>query len=123
MVKITTVAAGAGILTGLFAVGSWFSGLASLRPFWVALALSVAIILVLDSFVVLVGPKRIFYVSALLSALLTGSEWLGSGSDVTAVGILTIAMACVTLVLSIVAARLEPEVSEQSHPMNLPVFG
>jgi Na+/melibiose symporter-like transporter len=83
----------------------------------------VAIILVLDSLVALVGPKRIFYVSALLSALLTGSEWLGSGADVTAVKVLTIAMACVTLVLSVVAARLEPRVSEQSHPMNLPVFG
>ena len=123
MVKIATLGAGAGVLTGLFTVVAWFSGLAPLRPFWVALALPVAIILVLDSLVALVGPKRIFYVSALLSALLTGSEWLGSGADVTAVKVLTIAMACVTLVLSVVAARLEPRVSEQSHPMNLPVFG
>ena len=123
MVKITTLATGAGILTGLLAAGAWFSGLTPLRPFWVTLALTVAIILVLNSFVVLVGPKRVFYVSALLSALLTGSEWLGSGTNATVASMLTIAMACVTLVLSIIAAKLEPQVSEQSHPMNLPVFG
>ncbi len=82
-----------------------------------------AIALVLDSFVALVGPKRIFYASALLSALMTGSEWLGSGSDATVVNILAIAMAGVTLVLSVIAARFEPEISEQSHLMNLPVFG
>jgi Na+/melibiose symporter-like transporter len=87
------------------------------------LALTVAIILVLNSFVVLVGPKSVFYISALLAALLTGSEWLGSGTNPTVANMLTIAMACVTLVLSIVAAKLEPQVSEQSHPMNLPVFG
>lgn len=111
------------MLTGLLTVGAWFSGLAPLRPFWVTLALTVAIILVLDSFLALFGPKRIFYVSALLSALMAGSEWLGSGSDATVVNMLIIAMACVTLVLSILAARLEPKVSEQYHPMNLPVFG
>lgn len=107
----------------MFTVGAWLSGLTTLRPFWVTLALAAAIILTLDSFVVLVGPKKIFYVSVLLSALLTGSEWLGSGSDAAVVNMLIIAMACVTLVLSIVAARFEPKVSEQSHLMNLPVFG
>lgn len=123
MVEITILAAGAGILTGLMTVGAWLSELTPLRPFWVTLALALAIALVLDSFVVLVGPKRIFYVSALLSALLAGSEWFGSGSDATVVSVLTIATAGATLVLSIVAARFEPEISEQSNPMNLPVFG
>jgi Na+/melibiose symporter-like transporter len=123
LAKIATLAAGAGILTGLLTVGAWFSGLAPLRPFWATLALAMAIILILDSFVTFVGPKRVFYVSALLSALLTGSEWIGSGSDATVVTALTIIMACVTVVLSMAAARLEPKISEQSHPMNLPVFG
>lgn len=94
-----------------------------LRPFWVTLALAVAIALVPDSFVAIIGPKWILYVSALLLALLAGSEWLGSGSDATAVNLLAIATAGVTLVLSIAAARYGPEISEQSHPLNLPVFG
>ena len=82
-----------------------------------------AVVLTLDSFVALVGPRRIFYASAVLSALLAGSEWLGLGSDATVGNMLAIAVAIVTLVLSVVAARFEPEIPEQSHPMNLPVFG
>jgi len=82
-----------------------------------------SIALVLDSFVALVGPKAVFYVSALLSALLAGSEWFGSGSDAKAVNVLAIAMAGATLVLSLVAARYQQEIPEQAHPMNLPVFG
>jgi hypothetical protein len=123
LVGIATFSAGAGILAGLLTAGAWFSGLAPLRPVWATLTLAVAIALVFDSLVALIGPKRIFYVSALLSALLAGSEWLGSGSDATAANPLVIAIAGVTLVLSIVAARYEPEISEQSHPLNLPIFG
>ncbi len=123
MVGITNSAAGAGVLTGLLMVGAWFSGLAPLRSFWVTLALVMSIALVLDSFVALVGPKAVFYVSALLSALLAGSEWFCSGSDATAVNVLAIAMAGATLVLSLVAARYQQEIPEQAHPMNLPVFG
>jgi|GEM_PF-3867897 len=54
---------------------------------------------------------------------MAGSEWIGSGSDATAVTVLTIAMGLLTLVLSVAAARFEPKVSEQYHPLNLPVFG
>jgi hypothetical protein len=84
----------------------------------VTLALALAIVLVLDSFVAFVGPKRISYASAVLSALLAGSEWLGPGSDATVGNMLVKAMASVTLVLSVVAVKLEPEISEQSHTMN-----
>ncbi len=123
MVKITELTVDVGILTGLLAVGASLSGLTPLRPLWVTLALALAIALVLDSFVTLVGPRRIVYVSALLSALLPGSEWLGPGSDATVVNALAIAMASVTLVLSIITAKFESEVSEQSHRMNLLIFG
>ena len=123
MVKITTLAAGAGIVIGLLTTGVWFCRLIALRPFWATVTLALAILLVLDSFIAIVGPKRMFYASALLSALLAWSEWIGSDSGATVASVLAIAMACVTLVLSVVAARFEPKVSEQSHPMNLPVFG
>ncbi len=85
--------------------------------------MALAVVLIVDSLVALVGPKRIFYSSALLSALLAGSEWIGSGSGAAAATLLVVAAAGATLALSVVAARFEPQVSEQSHPMNLPVFG
>ena len=116
------MAVGAGVMTGLLAVGLWFEGVSSLHDPWVAPTVALAIVLVFDSFVALVGPRRVFYSSAFLSALLAASEWIGSGSGAAAT-LLTIAAAGATLCLSVVAARFEPQVSEQSHPMNLPVFG
>jgi ABC-type transport system involved in multi-copper enzyme maturation permease subunit len=123
MAKITTIAACVGVLTGLSAIGARVFGLAPPQPPWSTLTLALAAVLVVDSFIALFGPKRIFYSAALLSALLVGSELIGSGSAPTAAGLLTMALAGVTLALSMVAARFEQEVSEQSNPMNLPVFG
>ncbi len=123
MVKIATVAAGLGILTGLLTVAAWFLGATPYSSLWGTIALTLAVILVLDSLVALVAPKRVFYASALLSVLLGGSVWLGSGSDATIVTLLTLVLTGVTFVLSVLAARFEPKVSEQSNPMNLPVFG
>ena len=111
------------MLTGLLTVGAWFYGLTLIHHSWATLTLALAVALFFDSFVAFVGPKRIFYSSALLSALLAGSELVGSGPAATPVTFLTIAMAAVTLALSMLAARLETAVSEQSNPMNLPVFG
>ena len=90
---------------------------------WTTLELVLAVVLVFDSLLALVGPRRILYSTALLSALLGGSEWIASEHGATAAIILTIAIAGITLVLSTVAARLETQVAEQSNPMNLPVFG
>lgn len=111
------------MLTGVLTVAVWSGGLASLHGYWVPVTLALGVVLAADSLVALVGPRRIFYSSALLSALLAGSDWIGSGSTTSTAILLTVAAAAVTLVLAIVAARFEPEVSEQSHPMNLPVFG
>lgn len=123
MVRVTTLASGASALTGLLAVAAWFDGLTPLHDTWVALTLALALVLIVDSLLALVGPKRIFYSSAVISALLATSEWIGSGSGAGAGTLLTVVAAGVTLALSVVAARFDPPVSEQSHPMNLPVFG
>jgi len=122
MIKITTLAAFAAALTGLLAVGAWFYGLTPLHDSWVTLTLTAAAILIADSFVVFLGPKGTFYSLAILSAILACSEWFGTESGSMAV-LLTVSAAGVTLVLAVVAARFEPRVSEQAHPMNLPVFG
>jgi hypothetical protein len=122
MVKIAALAAFAGALTGLLAIGAWFYGLTPLHDSWVTLTQTTAALLIVDSFVAFLGPKRIFYSLAILSALLAGSEWFGTGSGSMPV-LLTVSAAGVTLVLAMVAARFESGVSEQANPMNLPVFG
>jgi len=123
MIKITTLTTGIGMLTGLMTVGVLFFGLTPLHQSWAMLTLALAGVLAVDSVIAYVGPKSIFYSSAVISALLVGSESIGSGSSATAGTILAIGMAGVTMVLSVLAARFVPEVSEQSNPMNLPVFG
>jgi hypothetical protein len=123
LAKVTTIAAAAGVLTGLLMVGLWLGGLTPLHDSWMTSTLALSIILILDSLVAFVGPKRIFYGSALFSALLAVSEWVGAGSDETVFTALVFAMAGLTMVLGVVAARTELRVSEESHPMNLPVFG
>jgi len=123
MAKITTLAAGVGALTGLLAIGLWLFGMTPLHGYWETLTLALAAVLVLDSIVAFVGPSRIFYSTALVSALLAGSEWVGGGSDASTAILLSVVMGGATLVLSVGAARFEPKVSEQSNPMNLPVFG
>lgn len=117
------MAAAAGVLTCLLMVGLWLGGLTPLHDSWVTPTLALSIVLILVSLVAYVGPKRIFYGSALFSALLAVSVWVGAGSDQTVFTVLMLAMAGLTMVLGVVAARTEPRVSEESHPMNLPVFG
>jgi len=123
MARIAAFAAGFGVLTGLIATGTWLSGLSSVRGYWTAVTFALAFALILDSLIAFWGPKRVFYVSALLSALLAGSDLSGSTSRTDVITLVTIAASCISLVLAIAAARFEPDVSEQSHPMNLPVFG
>ena len=84
--------------------------------------LALSAVLVLDSLVCLVGPRKVFYSSALLSALLAVSVFFSSSFE-EVVMYATLGLLGVELVASIVAARWETKVSEQSHPMNLPVFG
>lgn len=130
MTKVGVAAAGFGILTGTWSIaGDYFHtfGYACYVQNCVhnsiadTLVLSLSILLVIGSLLGLVGPRKVFYASALLSALLGVYVFVISVPTVfplTAVG-----LAGVTFVLSIVAARWETRVSEQSHPMNLPVFG
>ena len=123
MVKIAALAAAAGALTGILVMGAWIGGQSPLHGSWATMTIVAAVVLILDSLVAYLGPKSAFYVSALLSALLVGSDWSGSTSETVVTSLVTTAAACVTIFLAIAAARYEPEVSEQSNPMNLPVFG
>lgn len=99
-------------------------------PVVVTLVEALGIILILDCALALVGPRFTFYAAAFLSLLVAAAMALypfgmetvanptlsaGSSADLI--------LAAATLVLSLLAARSRTPVSEQSHPMNLPVFG
>ena len=82
---------------------------------------SLAVVLLIVSAGCLVGPKSLFYVSALLSAVLSGTVYVQT--DMTGVAVATMLLYLATLTLSVLAARRHTSMSEQSNPMNLPVFG
>ena len=90
---------------------------------WGVLGPILAALLLADSALTVVGPKALFYPMALISALLGADEWAGSGPGAAPGEYMLLAALGVTVVLAIYAARFEPAVSEESHPMNLPVFG
>ena len=118
MSRFESVAAWLGVVTGLWAFVAVYSGEAGSFGL---LTLSVSILLALVSFFCMVGPRRGFYVSAILALVLAGSMLIGSGLNWVAY--LTMALAVIDSAVGVIAARREARVSEQSNPMNLPVFG
>lgn len=138
MPRFRTIAALVGLIAGAWVLwGSYYgtigrgqfcpygagtcTGPASLPPANI-FVVSLAVLLVLDSALSLVGPRIAFYASAGISILLGGSI-VPSSSLVDPTVIVALGLAASTCVLGLVAARRRTEVSEQSHPMNLPVFG
>ncbi len=129
MGRIQTVAALVGAAAGalaiagvyLFGVGRHCGVISCINStFATDVDQGVAVVLVLASAVSFVGPKKVFYASAALCAVLAV---LILGSDLTPPVLLTVTLTAGAFVLNVVAARWETKVSEQSNPMNLPVFG
>jgi hypothetical protein len=81
----------------------------------------VSFVLVAGSVSSFFGPRKIFYLSAALSAVLAGL--LLTTGVYGWVALATLGLLVIEILLGVVAARSESRVSEQSHPMNLPVFG
>lgn len=113
-----------GILAGLWAIGGTVvddvAKSASGGPNLFVLGLGT--LLILTSVVCLLGPSVLYYASAVLSVFLEASMLLNSNFGDWVV-VAAVALAAVSFVLSVLAARSRADVSEQSHPMNLPVFG
>lgn len=123
MPRLATIAAGAGGVTGLSGIAVWLHSFAGLSGMWVAAYVALSVILIVNSLVALVGPKKVFYSQAGLAALLAVTEWAGSGTSSMFASLIVTVAAAATFILSVLAARHEQRISEQSHPMNLPVFG
>ena len=82
-----------------------------------------AVVLVLVSLAGLIGPKVLFYASALVAVLVDAVEAVGNAEVATGVLVFSFALVTLSAVVSLLAARAGTGVSEQSNPMNLPVFG
>ncbi len=84
---------------------------------------ALGILLILDSVFSLVGPRRTFYgitvVSMLLAVLLVGVSSELNGLFLWP----TVVLALAASALSTMVARSKSGFTEQSNPMNLPVFG
>ncbi len=136
MARFATVAAALGLATGLWSAAAVFLGVFGRTPnlclapglidcsrvtFAATAVEALGIVLVIDSLLCFVGPKKLFYTSAGISILMAAFAFVTPGDSLVVAA--TLGLALVESALCLVAARREPSVSEQSHPMNLPVFG
>ena len=128
MAGITRVSGAAGIASGGWALAGYYLEPGSMSTL-IGLTEAVAAGTIALGLAAIWGIRRGFLGSAalgaLLGAMLVVEPYGGSPSGLLANYIVlgNIATAGATVVLSLAAAREGTEVSEQSHPMNLPVFG
>jgi len=85
--------------------------------------LILAAILLGDGLACLVGVRRAFQVAAADAAALLVSFLLSPNALGVGTSLLAIVLSLVTLVLGVAASRSPGKLSEQTNPMNLPVFG
>lgn len=128
MVGVRIVAAAVSLINGAWGV---VAGLYSTRIFDVQLSMSggdfwilvVGILLLLDSIVCIVGFRTAFYGSAALSVLLILDILLFGAAISDIAFIASVLLGLITVVLDIITVRHREIVSEENHPLNLPVFG
>jgi hypothetical protein len=85
--------------------------------------LAMALILVLGSLATFLTPASLFYLTAVLGLLIDAMEMLNYSVIGTGPFYVTMILVTLSVVLSVLAATRRTAVSEQSHPLNLPVFG
>jgi hypothetical protein len=140
--KLRTVAAALGLVNGVWviAVGAYWNQIFSIGSGDISctgscypagtdhIVLVLGVVLLIDSLVCLLAFSRAFYISAILSVLvlllvlaLTAGLSLAWASHPAIPA--TIILGIATAVLDVIAARRKTYVSEENHPLNLPVFG
>lgn len=121
-----------GIVSGLWNVGAYLlachgsacTAPSSAPPGFEGVILAVlGVILVIDSVIALVGPGFVFYSTAVLALSIDAVEVLWNSSVTTGTLYITLGLTSLSAALSLAATFRKSGVSEQSHPMNLPVFG
>ena len=76
-----------------------------------------------DGLACFIGVRRAFQVAVADAVALLVSFSLSQNALAVATSVVAIALSLVTLVLSVAASRSPGRLSEQTNPMNLPVFG
>jgi hypothetical protein len=134
LVKLGTLAASVGAAAGFWNIWAHFQSPEASGVFILmqqhapvgedgTIVLILAIVLALASLATFVAPASLFYVSAAASLLIDALELLSYSSVVQWAFWVTIVLTSLSLGLALLAGRRRTSVSEQSHPMNLPVFG
>jgi hypothetical protein len=106
--------------TGILAAFIAYSGASS--NFQVAL-LAVGVTLAIDSLVSFAGIRASFVVAAVLSAAALAIVAIQWGTYQSAESGTALGLSALSVVVDLVASRPAKGLSEQSNPMNLPVFG
>jgi hypothetical protein len=88
--------------------------------FWI---IAVGALLLLDSLVCIVGFQTAFYGSAALSILLVVDILLFGAAITDTAFVASALLGLITVALDILAITRKQVVSEENHPLNLPVFG
>jgi len=85
--------------------------------------LGLAVILLIVSLVEFLGPLELFYISAAVGVVIDAIEVLNYSNIAPAPFVVTILMVTLSVGLGSATATRRTSVSEQAHPLNLPVFG
>jgi hypothetical protein len=134
LVRLSTGAALVGVVAGLWNIWEYFQvcrGVTSLCPSWQpaptgtegTVVLGLAVVLVLVSLATFIGPAVLFYLSAVAGAAIDALVVINYSSIAEGSFLVTVILVTISVVLGVVSAMRKTSVSEQSHPMNLPVFG
>ena len=134
MVRLGTATALVGVVAGFWNIWEYFQecrGATSLCPSVHSaptgtegtVVLGLAVVLVLVSLATFIGPTVLFYLSAAVGVAIDALVLVNYPSMAEGSFLVTVILMTVSVVLGVVAAMRKTSVSEQSHPMNLPVFG
>lgn len=95
----------------------------SLLTYLPTVLLVVAAILVIDAVICFIGFSVGFIVGAVLSVAivgLVGAQWGTFGNLGSS---LSVALSTIAILLDLISMRSKRRIPEESHPLNLPVFG
>jgi hypothetical protein len=85
--------------------------------------LGLAVILLVISLAEFLAPPALFYLSAVVGAIIDATEVLNYSGIASGSFAVTVILVTLSLALSLASATRKTGISEQSHPMNMPVFG
>jgi hypothetical protein len=134
LVRLGTVAAIVGVVAGLWNIWAYYQPCHVSEPFALCVEtapsgmdgtviLGLAVVLIIGSLATFLAPAVLFYVLAAIGLMIDAVEVLNYSAIGSGPFYITLILMTLSAALSVLAAVRKTTVSEQSHPMNLPVFG